>query len=167
MSEFYSISAISKLLGIDRRTAARLVEPLQPADKNRGHARYRLSDVVRSFASGRVSGESDISLLEAKRRRAAAEAQIAEIELARLAGTMISIEEALEPFGTQCTAIRNRLLAIPHKAAPAAAHQDERSVFKVIKAEVNNALSELSADRDLEAKAIANRVPVDDKEPGK
>lgn len=113
----HSVSALATLLRLDRRTITRVVEGLEPAGTRRGHPTFALSDVLRVLLAGRESDRGDVTLAEARRRRAAAEARIAEIELARMEGEMVPIDDTVRVVGEAASLMRSKILQIPIRVA--------------------------------------------------
>ena len=82
---------------------------------------------------------------EARRRKLAAEASLAEHELALKQGTAVQIEDAVKVWGDQVSAARARLLGIGHKLAPLTAVETDPLTCQVlIDGAVHEALAELS-----------------------
>lgn len=92
---------------------------------------------------------SDLDIDEAKRRKLAAEAALAEIDLARARGEVVEIEQVAEVIGEQFSALRARLMAMPSKVAPLVIGVgDLGEVREVIDDHVRDALAELSGFGD-------------------
>ncbi len=87
----------------------------------------------------------DVSLDEARKRKMAAEAALAELELAKARGEAVSIEDVGQVWEDISASIRARLLPMGGKLAPRVAPMRKRSEVKAaIDAEVHEALDELS-----------------------
>ncbi len=63
-------------------------------------------------------GSSSVDVFELKRRKLAAEAESAELEVERKGGSLIPVAWAVKIFGGQLDAMRAKLEAIPARAAP-------------------------------------------------
>jgi phage terminase Nu1 subunit (DNA packaging protein) len=84
---------------------------------------------------------------EGRRRKVVAEAQIAEYELAKLRRTMIHVQDVQAVVSDEYGMVRSRLFQIPGRLAQMVAVETDASIIEgMIKAEVADALEELSAD---------------------
>ena len=100
-------------------------------------------------AAAAVGDTSAIDLEEARRRKEAALAAMAELDLAKRRGEVVEIEAIADIVGEEYTRLRARLLAIPVKLAPlmeAASNLAERR--EIISSAISECLAELSADDD-------------------
>ena len=87
----------------------------------------------------------EVGSLDFKDRRMAAQAESAEITLARLKGEIVSIDVVEEVVTNAITDSRARLLAIPTKVAPQLTAISRASVIKqILELAINEALNELS-----------------------
>ena len=101
-------------------------------------------EYVREQARGN-NDANDID--EAKLRKLAAEAAMAELELGKRRGELVEMEEMLDILGTQLANVRQKLLSMPTKAAPQAiAIKDAVEMETLLEEFVVEALEELSAD---------------------
>jgi phage terminase Nu1 subunit (DNA packaging protein) len=95
-------------------------------------------------AIGNMDG---ISLEEAKRRDLIAGTQIKEYELARIRRQTVFVSEIAETIADEYAIVRSRMMEMPGRVAQQlAAETDPSAVEALLKAEVADALSELSAD---------------------
>ena len=81
---------------------------------------YETADVIAWMERRQVSNlvnDGMVDIEEAKRRKIAAEAGLAELELAKEKGEVVLIEEVTKQFGDQLSALRAKLLALPSKTA--------------------------------------------------
>ena len=82
---------------------------------------------------------------EARRRKLAAEAALAEIELARAKGEVVSVDLVAEEVGAALSALRSRLLAIPPAVSPSIELvEGTAAVREVLDAAIHEALDEIS-----------------------
>lgn len=87
----------------------------------------------------------DKRLADARIRRAEAEAELAEHELARKRGALVFRSTAIEILTKQLSAVRAKLVAIPAKLAPVVAGASTPSDARdLLDAAIDEALSELS-----------------------
>ena len=82
---------------------------------------------------------------EARARKVAAEAQIAELELAKVQGELVIAEDVVSAWADTLAGLKAKLVSIPSKAAPIVASDDSAGgCQKVIEDLVREALEELS-----------------------
>ena len=96
-----------------------------------------------------------INLEEARRRKLAAEADLAEIELAKARERIVSVEDHGDLVGRIGDVIRMKLLAVPSKCAPAVALEPDQGICKqIIDDEIRSTLTELARLVSLESGGI-------------
>lgn len=82
---------------------------------------------------------------EARARKVAAEAEITELELAKVRGELVVAEDVISAWSDTLSSLKAKLISIPSKAAPIVAAEDEAGICqKVIEDLVREALEELS-----------------------
>jgi len=82
---------------------------------------------------------------EARARKVAAEAQIAELELAKVQGELVIAEDVVSAWADTLTGLKAKLISIPSKAAPIVASEDSAGgCQKVLDELIREALEELS-----------------------
>ena len=87
-----------------------------------------------------------VSLDEARRRKLIAEAELAELELQKERGEVVSIEETERSWTKILGAVRAKILALPTTmAAVSAVESDQKIVKELLTKAVEQALLELSA----------------------
>jgi len=95
----------------------------------------------------------------ARVRREQAQAELAELELARARGTLVDIEAARAEFVRRVIGARDLLLSVAARLAPVvAAESDLRRVRELLDAEMRRALSMLSGDDEPAAAACGRTV---------
>ena len=93
---------------------------------------------------------------EARTRKVHAEAQIAELELAKVRGELVIAEDVVKAWEDVLGALKGKLLNIPSKAAPIVASESDAGNCQVICEDlINEALEELS---NYETKINATRA---------
>ena len=102
--------------------------------------RWRL-DYERAQAAA-ATDETDID--EAKRRRAVAEARLAEMAADREAGQLLAREDVDAAVIASFVRVRAKLLSIPSKVAPLVAGADVNAAGATLRAAIHDALRELS-----------------------
>jgi phage terminase Nu1 subunit (DNA packaging protein) len=92
--QFLSISALARLLGVDRRTVTKRLEGVPPVREGARERLYRLQDAVQAFVANPTNEEKRPSGGgEAKLRKSEAEANLLELRLAREREEVVSIHE--------------------------------------------------------------------------
>lgn len=146
----WSISTLAVELGKDRRTIATAVRDLVPMERKGRVELYRLSDVLPLVMGGGKPTDFD----DAKARKMAADAELAEEELARVRRETILVADVISALGPEYAALRARVLAIATKLAPRVAIEtDERVCRALIERECIEALNELVGGGFLDTEA--------------
>lgn len=141
----WSISALAVELGRDRRTIASIVGGLQSIGREGKADLYRLTDVLPLLMAGGKTSDFD----DAKARKMAAEAELAEIELAKARGEMVSVTEAAKLVAEEYAAVRSKLLSLPSKLGPMLAIEDTETACRALLSRgINEALNELVSRGD-------------------
>lgn len=119
--------------------------------KGRGRAGndYETSDVIawinRRNIDNLVGNDDLIDLEEGKRRKMAAEAALAETELAQVQGRLVEADEIERAWGELVANCRAKLLSIPSKVSPEVfAAESLVEVKATLKSAILEALNELS-----------------------
>lgn len=82
---------------------------------------------------------------EARTRKVNAEAEIAELELARVHGTLVLAEDVVKAWEDVLGALKGKLCSIPTKAAPVVSAESDAAVCQtIIEDLLNESLEELS-----------------------
>ena len=82
---------------------------------------------------------------EVRTRKIAAQAQIAELELAKVRGELVIAEDVISAWADTLAGVKAKLVSIPSKAAPIVASEDSAGgCQKVIEDLVREALEELA-----------------------
>jgi phage terminase Nu1 subunit (DNA packaging protein) len=166
---FVSILEAARLLGRDRATVSAWVSSGCPivteADREAGIPwGLDLGEVLRwreGLAAERASaklrrriaelealtnGEATPPLEEARRRKIAAEARLAELELAERAAELLRAEDVAAAWVATAAAVRTRILAVPSATAQElAASGDPAECHDILESALRDALSELAA----------------------
>ena len=140
----WSVNGLATELGLDRRTVAKRLALVTPHSlASDGSPRWRLNDAIKALFE--IGGSRQrIDLDEARQRKLAAEAQLAELELARQQGLVVAIEDVGVELERCYSAVRSRLMAMPPKLAPLLCPDDPATAQTMIEAVVIEALTELS-----------------------
>lgn len=82
---------------------------------------------------------------EARTRKVAAEAEIAELELAKIRNDLAIVADVVKAWEDVLAAMKAKLLAVPTKVGPALAAEDDASVIQSrLEDEIKECLDELS-----------------------
>lgn len=145
----YSISALARMAGVDRRTLASRLEGVTPLESGPKGKLFRLSDVVRNFITRPLQGEADDpALLALRARKLEAEAGLAELKLQRERGELLDRREVLADVLTQYGELRRRLtMALPQLlGARLAAARTAAQAEEILRAELEREFQELRAE---------------------
>ena len=145
--QVYPAKTIASLLDISERRVGQLVNEGIIPKTERG--RYELFPVVQGyvkFLRERKLGKAVVSLDEARQRKLAAEAEMAEIELAKARADVVRVEDVARQWETILGDVRTRFLSLPTKLAPLVAVEGEKTTVKEkIEDGINTALGQLAA----------------------
>jgi phage terminase Nu1 subunit (DNA packaging protein) len=145
--QVYPAKTIASLLDITERRVGQLVKEGIIPKTDRG--RYQLFPVVQGyikFLRERKLGKAVVSLDEARQRKLAAEAEMAEIELAKARADVVRVEDVARQWENILGDVRTRFLALPSKLAPVIAVENKQAIVKeMIEDGINTALGQLSA----------------------
>lgn len=98
-------------------------------------------------AQAALGETQSLDIEEARRRKLAAEAALAELDVAKRRGEVIEIEEVARVIGDDYANVRAKLLSIPTKLAPQLLGVEETAEIKgLIERALTEALEELTAD---------------------
>jgi len=141
----WTVSALAVEFKMDRRTVAARLAGIKPVETKGKTRKYRLDEAAKALLGKIPTAEGIISYDEARARKIAAEAEMAEIELQKERGEVLSLDvvNAIndEIYGN----FRSRMLAVPAKAAPDIfAAADVKEAKAVLRRHINAALEELS-----------------------
>jgi len=149
-------SGLAEVLGCTMTTVGKHVQNGCPVEKEGSNTIEWVFDTAQVIAwlrardiadaRGANSGSSSEGL---RRRERAANAGLRELELRRKLGEVVPIEDVRATVSEQFSFVRSRLTSIPGRLAQElAAESDPDKIEKAIKAEVVEALTDLTADRD-------------------
>ena len=81
----------------------------------------------------------------ARTRKMNAEAELAELELERVHGTLVVAEDVVDAWNDVLTALKAKLLSVPSKAAPVVSTEHDSAICKdILEDLINEALEELA-----------------------
>jgi phage terminase Nu1 subunit (DNA packaging protein) len=146
----WSISGLAVEFGLDRRTIARRLENVHPAESSGRSARYRMLEAAGAIcgpAGGGRAAETaaagPLDLTAERARLAKFQADKTELEVAVLRGDLIPGEIVKDVWGDYIAAARAKLIALPSTAAPRVAGGTVREVELELRDLVHQALTEL------------------------
>ena len=143
----HPLGTISKLLDLSERRVQQLSREGVIPKAERG--RYELVPAVQGYIRylrDRSLEVGVVSIDVARQRKTAAEAELAEIELAKARADVVAIDDVAKQWDTILSGVRTRLLALPTKVAPMVAPETDQSLVKECIADaVHIALGELAA----------------------
>jgi phage terminase Nu1 subunit (DNA packaging protein) len=144
----YPVSTIAKLFEITERRVQQLAKDgvIPKAEKGK----YELIGSVKGYikylqerAYGKEVTHADAHLDKARLTKI--QADIAEIDLQKLRGKLVAIEDVEHEWSNLVTAFRSRILAIPNKAAHSVIGvKEHHKIENKIRDMINEALTELS-----------------------
>jgi hypothetical protein len=141
----WSISALAVELRMDRRTVAQRIADLKPVSETGRAKLYSLADVFEAIAAGAASTPTNFE--DAKTRKMAADAVLAEIEVSKARGRVVSTDIAERAAAEAYAAVRAKLLGLPDKMAPLLeTTPGTEGKRELLRRAVAEALEELSAD---------------------
>ena len=168
--QLYSKSALATELGVDRRTLDARIDTMAPAEIGpRGAQLYYLKDVFRAFmvaAEDAAAQRKRRSLLpspssdpldpkahnqdlaSAKLRREQAEAELAEIKVAKERGVLIEADRVESLWGNLVVAMRAKMLSLPGRASVQTEGMSVKAVERRLDDLVREALAELAGAGD-------------------
>ena len=142
----YPLSTICKLLDLSERRIQQLAREGVIPKSERG--RYELVPAVQGYIHYLRDRSLDVGVVSidiARQRKTAAEAEMAEMELAKARAEVVCIEDVAKQWDQILSGVRTRMLALPTKlAAIATAETDQKIVKELITDGIHTALGELA-----------------------
>jgi phage terminase Nu1 subunit (DNA packaging protein) len=142
---------LAHLLNVSRTTLAAWIRDGMPylkrADRDEGIPWvFDIAEVVRWREERAAQGNgTPTDYLEAQTRKMAAEAELAEIKLAKERGDAVSIRDTEKAWSNIMVNFRAKMLTLPQRLAPILVGQsNERAIAGMLKEEIYQALDELS-----------------------
>ena len=129
----HSLNTIAKLLDLSPRRVQQLSKEGIIPRSERG--RYELVPSVRGYVNylrerSIDNGSSVVSLDDARKRKTNAEAEMAEIELAKARASVVNIRDVRKQWDKVMGECRTRILALPTILAPVVAPETELQIVK-------------------------------------
>lgn len=148
---------LADILGLTEETLTQYQKdptfPILHKRKGRGGSDYETSDVIawleRRKINQTVGNAELIDLEEGKRRKMAAEAGLAELELLKEQGQVVEISVVAEEVGGQLSNFRAKMLSIPSKVAGQVyTAKDMKEIKSILDDAIYEALNEISGTDD-------------------
>lgn len=147
---------MADILGVDPRTVeARVKEGMpylrRPGEGDSKEWQFDTVDVI-EWLTGRIdSASKNDEVKEAKARIAIADAGLKELELTDKLGITFTVDDIRPPWQEALTIFKSRIMTIPGRLAQTLAFEsDAPTVERLIKAEINAALTDLQIDSVLQ-----------------
>jgi len=132
----YTATRLSAELGLDNRKMRDILTRVNPVQVKGRSKLYLLRDVIPHAA--KYLGAPDVIDLNVERaRKMKAEAELAEIELAKEREDLIQVDAVRQVWGELVIAAKSRLLSIPAKLAPVVAVEDAPATVSFVRIEEN------------------------------
>lgn len=142
--KLWSLSALAVEFDMDRRAVARRINGIAPAGEIKGKSAWHLADVAPMLTDAGALDDGQ-TIEEARRRKMAAEARLAEMNVEKTAGRLLDRTDVDAAVTGAFARVRARLLAVPHKCAPLVVGLGAPEASEVIRQAVYEALNELSS----------------------
>jgi hypothetical protein len=142
----YNLSQLSRALEIDRSVLARRLAKLKPKDGPGNAKLYPLHAVFRELSGGSVL-ETERQILNEQLRIARSKAEAGELNLAKIRGELVSIEEVATTVEKEYNYIRARLRAVPINLALRLSYASTPAECQhIVHDAIDEALTDLVAD---------------------
>ncbi len=143
----YSISALARMAGVDRRTLAARLEGVTPPESGPKGKLYRLSDVVQSFIAQPLQAEEAEEFQQARGRKLEAEAGLAELKLQKQRGEMVPSDDVRADLVEVIRSLYTRLaVTLPQQLAPRLQAKTAKQAEEILRVEVERVFAELRAE---------------------
>lgn len=144
----YSVSGLSVLTGVDRRTIDKRLSSLDP-ESGPANGKYYDTRKALPLIFGLESDSAiDKKMVREQLKYETQRAERARIEVERLKGNLVPIEDVAKIVDREYSAVRAHLIAIPSKIAMDLCLLDEPGQVRAkVEDAINEALRELSSDR--------------------
>ncbi|HDH7836107.1 TPA: terminase small subunit [Raoultella ornithinolytica] len=132
---------LAELSGLSARRIRQLVEAgrLTKAGRNR----YQLSEVFMALVEELAGGDKSAELTAARVRKVNADADRAELELAKAKGEVAPIEEMQSAWSMRCAIIRQNMMQLPARVvSQLIGETDERRFKAVMREEIRTILTD-------------------------
>lgn len=151
---YLSMTQLSEVTGVDRRTVKSRLADLKPIKTEARaiiyDAHMALPLVLRTGDKMSVS-QIEKQMAEEQLRHEKAKADKISLEVQKMQGEVVNIEDVARTVGKEYSYVRAALLSIPSKRAKALAIEDDPAVIQSsLLEDINEVLSHMQADANLE-----------------
>lgn len=154
MPKYIGPGDLAEILGVSPRRVTQLVA--EGHIHKDGVGKYDIRQCVQDYIRFSSGTKEDEDIAEARRRKAVADAGLAEIELKETAGELVSAEEMQAAVEADYGRLRSHLLALPSKLAPLVVGKKSNAVIVEIAGSlINEALADLSGETNKSSKKSA------------
>ena len=149
--EFLSISQLSEVTGKDRRTISKRLANLQSQVGPKNAQLYKASEAIELLLTPENAKGLERKLQQAELDEKRARAEKVQIEVARMRGELVSLEDVAKVVEKEYSIIRAQVRAIPSKMAkPLSMTSDPNEVHNKLAEVIDECLKELTADEAYE-----------------
>lgn len=118
MAERLSQSQLAKRLCLSTRQVHNLADEGMPSVSDGSKRWYEWESCFSWYVEYKQRQSAPADAEEAKARKLAAEARLAELELAAKEGTMVTVEDAAQAVEAKLEGLRSSLVTLPQRIAP-------------------------------------------------
>ncbi len=148
----WTLNGLAAETGLDRRTLAKRLVGVTPADEKGDVKLYRLADVLPALGLGATPNKAQLDLTAERARLAKEQADKTAIQNEERRGEIIPVADVIERWTRIAETVKRRLLGLPSKVAPRLAMKPVSEVFRVLDEQVRETLIELSGERTADRK---------------
>ncbi len=149
----FSISQLAEMLRLDRATVRNRLAGLTPIAGPKNAKLYDIAEVVDALRGGDPA-EVQLAIERETLRLKAAQADVAEQQVALFRGQYEDIDEVAKVVGREYSYVRAKLRALPSSMAlPLSRMDNPGECFQALTDGINEVLTELTADAEAELKA--------------
>lgn len=143
--EGYSVDALTKLFGVNRRTLVARLKGASPVKSGAGSGKlYRLSDVAQGFIAQPLRGREADEFAAVRARKLEAETGLVELKLRRERGEVVKVDDVREDLAEVIRSLHTRLtVTMPQQLAPRLQAKTSRQAEEVLRAEMEGVFAEL------------------------
>ena len=146
-----SISQLSEVTGKDRRTITKRLAGVEPHSTEGRAVIYSAPEAISLIMASDTVAGLDKKLLQAEVGLEIARQAKMEIEVGKLRGELVSVEDVAKAVEKEYSFVRAQFRSIPSKLAkPLSMVQEPNEVYKQLDEAINDCLAELTVDKKYE-----------------
>jgi phage terminase Nu1 subunit (DNA packaging protein) len=138
-----SISQLSEITGIDRRTISRRLQPLEPEITGRSHLYETVTALPLIY--GHMAEDGSLDLSQERAALARAQRELTELKTAQQQNELVPAAEVEKQAHAAATTVRDTFLALPGRVAGQMVGLTDQEVELLLAGEVRQALRSASA----------------------